>query len=41
MTDHRHFRGVISELGDPEGRLVWKRIKRAIEHLNTTPTVMH
>jgi len=26
------------ELGDPEGRLVWKRIKRAIEHLEAAPS---
>ena len=29
------------ELGDPEGPLVWKRIKGAIEQLQAAPTAMH
>jgi len=29
------------ELGDPEGRLVWRRIKRAIEQLQAAPTAVH
>jgi len=28
-------------LGGPEGRQVWKRIKRAIEQLQATPTAVH
>ena len=29
------------ELGDPEGRQVWKRIRRAIEQLRAAPTAVH
>jgi hypothetical protein len=29
------------ELGDPEGRQVWKRIKAAIEQLQAAPTAVH
>jgi hypothetical protein len=29
------------ELGDPEGRQVWRRIKRAIEQLQAAPTAVH
>jgi len=29
------------ELGDPEGRQFWKRIKRAIEQLHAAPTAVH
>jgi hypothetical protein len=29
------------ELSDPEGRQVWKRIKRAIEQLQAAPTAVH
>ena len=29
------------ELGDPEGRLVWKRIEGAIEQLQAAPTAVH
>jgi hypothetical protein len=29
------------ELGDPEGRQVWRRIKGAIEELQAAPTAVH
>jgi hypothetical protein len=29
------------ELGDGEGRQVWRRIKHAIEQLHAAPTAMH
>jgi hypothetical protein len=29
------------ELGDPEGRQVWRLIKRAIEQLQAAPTAVH
>jgi hypothetical protein len=29
------------ELGHPEGRQVWRRIKRAIEQLQAAPTAVH
>jgi hypothetical protein len=29
------------ELGDPEGRQVWKRIKHAIEQLQAAATAIH
>jgi hypothetical protein len=29
------------ELGDPEGRQVWRRIKAAIEQLQAAPTAVH
>ena len=29
------------ELGDPEGRSVWRRIKRVIEQLQAAPTAVH
>jgi hypothetical protein len=29
------------ELSDPEGRQVWKRIKRAIEQLQAAPNGVH
>ena len=29
------------ELGDPEGRSVWRRIKRVIEQLQAAPTAAH
>jgi hypothetical protein len=29
------------ELGDPEGRQVWRRIKRVIEALQAAPTAVH
>jgi hypothetical protein len=31
----------VLELGDPEGRQVWRRITRAIEQLQAAPTAVH